>query len=549
VLLGAALLAAFVMGPAPALAMTVDGDGTAELISEDEVRHTQLVLGPMRICLFPTPVSLPASVLQDDVRTSLLQLVTHTMTNEWSYSSMFEYFEFTDATIEWFSSGGANVNGTSAGGSSPCGRLLDRDLTVPFTEMSYQGVVLLLTPEEGSNETVPNITDMESFIGDTIEGGLVESLQNLELSEADSNDEASKEASLSYFEIQVASVSFGGDDDDEEEEVPGTPPVVDGSPDVGGGPQPTPAPQESPTIAPITDPSPPFDFVPAPTAPMPPPKADGVVSGLESSTSSQGGNSAARTAGIVLGSLLAVAALLVLLAHRRRNSSGDRQQERPREYGAEGIDPSLSLDLGESPTTGSAAARNSSRVYWVTDSKRGAPDAEAVSYYGEGTRGGGGGGYAPRQPPPHRHPYGEDGTVVTGEDASEMAQYSQQGEVLESVSVASEWTLGTTEDASSLATRSAVSGNTGRFWKAAERRAATEAFERDRQITLQKDMLQTEWSAAMPVATLPGAGGPAGSNTLSFEQAYDRGQGEEIYLMPPRPLRRSNSQRGGPAIV
>jgi hypothetical protein len=135
-----------------------------------------------------------------------------------------------------------------------------------------------------------------------------------------------------------------------------------------------------------------------------------------------------------------------------------------------------------------------------------------------------------------------------------MAQYTQyqQGEIMECISVASEWTLGTMEDASSLATRSVMSGNTSKLLKAAELKAARETFDRDRQITIQKDMLQTEWSASLPTSSgLIGdaAASSAGPKSLSFEQAYDLGQGEEVYLRPPRASRRSSPSRGGPAIV
>jgi len=92
--------------------------------------------------------------------------------------------------------------------------------------------------------------------------------------------------------------------------------------------------------------------------------------------------------------------------------------------------------------------------------------------------------------------------------------------------------------------------------------AAKETFDRDRQITLQKDMLHSEWTlgTAAAAATTTGitsrsssASSSSGStphlhthptiraNTTStaiFEQA--NGQGEELFLMPPN---RSSASR------
>ena len=77
---------------------------------------------------------------------------------------------------------------------------------------------------------------------------------------------------------------------------------------------------------------------------------------------------------------------------------------------------------------------------------------------------------------------------------------------------------------------------------AAELMAAKETFDRDRNITLQKDMLHSEWSATPNAGAFDTAAALEASkddNALSFEQAYEAEQGEEVYLTPPRSARRS----------
>ena len=117
----------------------------------------------------------------------------------------------------------------------------------------------------------------------------------------------------------------------------------------------------------------------------------------------------------------------------------------------------------------------------------------------------------------------EDDVMTENGDVSEMAQYGP-GELLDSVSIASEWTISTND--SKAATRKKRESDSS--W-------AQETFERDRQITLQKDMLQSEWSNVpqrrMPTQQRWGSGEAA---ILSFEQAHGgRGEELELYLMPP----------------
>jgi hypothetical protein len=569
-LLWTIVLAVFHLGPNTTQAESTESnqssaedDGTIS-ISYDDDNNEQIKLGPMRLCLFPTPISLPASDLEDDIRKSLLELVTHTLKYEWSYSNVFEYFEFTDATIEWFSGEQQNTNETTTATTAttkstpadddiPCGVLQNLSAVVPFTQLSYEGVVLLLSQREGSNYTMPAILDIESFISSVIEGGLVQSLHNLVITESSNYDTekigtTNLTALLPYFEIQVASVSFGGGDDDDDSdenddvELPGIPPLVGGTPQT----TPTTIPTDPPSTLPIVDPSPPFDMDSSSTDS---PTTSDVVAGLESSTSSSVGSgnntSTGRTVGIAIGSLLVVVALLTLFVHRRRKNNEMHQSQD--DSNPHVSNPQLTLDGQDSPNF--IGSTRSSRRHWTADVET---SGKSYGYGGSGSCGTSG-----------------------GEDASEMAHYSTSSQYQkqaaaggDSRSVASEWTLGTSDDTSSVANRSTMTGNTPRLLRAAELRASTEAFERDRQITLQKDMLQSEWSSAVPVVTPPklmiagggsGLGGTAttnsssatgGGSSLSFEQAYDRGgQGEEIYLMPPRPLRRSRSPRGGPAIV
>jgi hypothetical protein len=122
----------------------------------------------------------------------------------------------------------------------------------------------------------------------------------------------------------------------------------------------------------------------------------------------------------------------------------------------------------------------------------------------------------------------EDDAMTDNGDVSEMAQYAP-GELLDSVSVGSEWTI-STSDEFKVKSRKRHSSDA---W------VATETFERDRQITLQKDMLQSEWSNVAHSQMPPTQEWASGLGTaMSFEQAHGA-QGEEIYLMPPSRERRS----------
>eukprot|EP00751_Fragilariopsis_kerguelensis_P008573 CAMPEP_0170790356 /NCGR_PEP_ID=MMETSP0733-20121128/20359_1 /TAXON_ID=186038 /ORGANISM="Fragilariopsis kerguelensis, Strain L26-C5" /LENGTH=765 /DNA_ID=CAMNT_0011137797 /DNA_START=1 /DNA_END=2298 /DNA_ORIENTATION=- len=171
------------------------------------------------------------------------------------------------------------------------------------------------------------------------------------------------------------------------------------------------------------------------------------------------------------------------------------------------------------------------------------------------------------------------------EETSAAAQY-ESGQILDCISMGgeSEWTIGTTrvtdgfgggggsslgggssqepETGSGVYTLGSIGGGhseseRGGTKTLAEMLAAKETFDRDRQITLQKDMLHSEWTlgTAAAAATTTGitsrssSASSSGStthktiraNTTStaiFEQA--NGQGEELFLMPPN---RSSASR------
>ncbi|OEU06028.1 hypothetical protein FRACYDRAFT_256823 [Fragilariopsis cylindrus CCMP1102] len=170
-----------------------------------------------------------------------------------------------------------------------------------------------------------------------------------------------------------------------------------------------------------------------------------------------------------------------------------------------------------------------------------------------------------------------------GDEEDDTSQY-EDGELLECISVGGEsaWTIGTNATG---VTDALGGGNTynnnnnnnnnnnigggngsGNTTKTlAEMLAAKETFDRDRQITLQKDMLHSEWSSGAyvtsPVVGRTSSGSSSTSSssknknknsnsnkdasltstsTALFQQA-NGGQGEEIFLMPPRAASRKYS--------
>lgn len=156
------------------------------------------------------------------------------------------------------------------------------------------------------------------------------------------------------------------------------------------------------------------------------------------------------------------------------------------------------------------------------------------------------------------------------ENESQMAQYAS-GERLDSISVASEWTIASskmhkyTDDSTAAQLRVGEPSSVASLLSsyphipssrvAAMGYASSETFERDRRVTLQKDLLQSEWTSLPPPGgTTSGVEGAfvmmrkpsppsphiriSGSSSLSHDDELDRqskaggSTSTEIYLIP-----------------
>eukprot|EP00934_Nitzschia_sp_Nitz4_P002398 Nitzschia sp. Nitz4//scaffold256_size27904//16095//17354//NITZ4_008169-RA/size27904-processed-gene-0.8-mRNA-1//1//CDS//3329544411//2393//frame0 len=157
---------------------------------------------------------------------------------------------------------------------------------------------------------------------------------------------------------------------------------------------------------------------------------------------------------------------------------------------------------------------------------------------------------------PHHMDNGGEEVLSESGRRSEMTQYANTSDRYDTVSVgpsvASDWTMQTSD------TRFSGLTSLQQRYGGAAAYASSETFERDRQITLQKDMLQSEWTTTRPRVTYnenpvevstrytpSRTDDGAVSPTVSFEQAYEESQGEEIYLVPPS---RANKTRDGEII-
>lgn len=125
------------------------------------------------------------------------------------------------------------------------------------------------------------------------------------------------------------------------------------------------------------------------------------------------------------------------------------------------------------------------------------------------------------------------------DDQSEAAQYKvPKNNLLDCISVGSEWTLATGVSNG----LGSILGYSSCNKSMAEMMAAKETFDRDRQITLQKDMLQSEWSSPVSPSTLAlsrkGSKSTVKKSTTTIDSGESGGlkfaeaEGEEIYLMP-----------------
>ena len=171
---------------------------------------------------------------------------------------------------------------------------------------------------------------------------------------------------------------------------------------------------------------------------------------------------------------------------------------------------------------------------------------------------------------------GDNTNYNDSENESQMAQYAT-GDLLDSISVASEWTMASSkiknytddstaarlggEEPSSVASLLSSYPQIPSSRVAALGYASSETFERDRRVTLQKDLLQSEWTSLPPPGTMSGVDSAfvmmrkpsppsphirvtgSSSSVSRDEESNSSGktgsgrgsgnQGEEIYLIPP----------------
>ncbi len=453
------------------------------VVSEEERQEAlgknkmQVKLSPLQVCLYPTYLTLPQDVLQEDLRDNLQDLVSSELTQE--YGDDFVYFAVTDASIDWYSGDGpksmcrnslaASSKLTSEDRAAPMGQ--------PCTCALYTGATVVFhttTRNHNNNNNTTTKTILEPQISDLLIRNLVPNLHDTENSES------------IYTELKGASVSWTA-----AQRVQGGKLVyLDAASDEQLFPQ------EEPTQ----------EMVPEPVV------LDEIfqdstvitVNGLQGSADvqqqtdranafgSQPGKVLASTIGGVIFLMLCI--LVCVLCIKKK-------QRKLRE--ASGKDSSTVVSEVDEEMAGTK--RRGRRKH------RFKSNSESSNSYNND----------------------ED-----DDDESEAAQYkrgSSSSKILDCISVGSEWTM----------TTSGVKSNK----TMAEMMAAKETFDRDRQITLQKDMLQSEWSAGVvspsgvPLSragsysnkkkSSEAAAAAAATTTggLQFEQAT--GEGEEIFLMQP----------------
>lgn len=468
----------------------------------DAGRKTQLKLDPLQVCLFPTYLSLPQKELQEDLRENLQALVNSKLRED--YGDNFVYFAFTDAKIDWY----------SGEESQPvCGNVQDRlpeeeegtvvrDVSLqgdstPCTCALYSGATVMLktnqTLKNGQNFATQEI--LEPKISAVLTDELVATLHDSSISEEASQDIRRRPF---YTEVKGASVSWSV-----AERQQGGKLVYFSSPteDVQLVDAETPLPE--PVIAivdEVVEDSTTIDVV--------------KINGLEASElQSSSANGFSTTKGKVLGSVLGALLLVTLGIVFCRLRFKKKQKQRVMD-GATIPADKLDDEFSDQDEVDEEIARGGRRKSW--------PAA-----YSDGGN------------------YNDD----DGDQESEAAQYkthrkaNSSGSILDCVSVGSEWTLttGVTDGVSSALGIGSAGNKT-----MAEMLAAKETFDRDRQITIQKDMLQSEWSGAVsPPSGMALNRSESRSrsrqhfqiednndpNALQFEEAM--GQGEELFLMEP----------------
>lgn len=468
----------------------------------DAGRKTQLKLDPLQVCLFPTYLSLPQKELQEDLRDNLQALVNSKLRED--YGDDFVYFAFTDAKIDWY----------SGEESQPvCGKVQDRlpgeeedavlrniflqrDST-PCTCALYLGATVMLKTnrsfKNGQNLATQGI--LEPKISAVLTDQLVATLHDSLISEEANQDILQRPF---YTEVKGASVSWSV----AERQQGGKLVYVSSAEDVQLLDAETPLPE--PVIA-IVD-----EAVKDSTT------IDVVkINGLEGSDlQSSAANGFSTTKGKVLGSVLGALLLVILGIVFCRLRFKKKQKQRVMD-GATIPAGKANDELGDQDEVDEEIARGGRRKSWL-------------AAYSDG---------------------GNSNDNEDDDQESEAAQYkthrkaNSNGSILDCVSVGSEWTLttGVTDGVSSAL----GIGSTGNKTMA-EMLAAKETFDRDRKITLQKDMLQSEWTGAVPPPSglaLSRSGSRSRSkqhfqiennndpNALQFEEAM--GQGEELFLMEP----------------
>jgi len=459
----------------------------------------QVKLDPLQICLYPTYLTLPEEVLQLDLRDSIQDVVSETLATE--YSDSFVYFAVTaDASIDWYSGEDSQPACGSLAHRLPSStfpasakRLGSMKESAPCTCALYNGAVVLLQAD--GNEPLVSEVVLEPLIASVLSRGLVWTLRNK------TEDELGEPQDPFYTEIKGASVSWSA-----AERKPGGKLYV--TPSVS---------QETvlQDVTPLTEP--PVDKVTE--------DSEGTfidVVNVNSLQEQEGQSSAAGAfqtkRGKIFAGVLGAFLLLVLIAifwSLCLARSDDEDED---------------IEDSENDSDDPRAIKETTTVMSTEDYQDQADEEVA-----------------------HPRRFTRESTTASSsveedcEDASAAAQYvhassrrsSREGNnVLDSVSVGSEWTV-TTGVTTALGLTSTSSKTT------AEMQAAKETFDRDRQITLQKDMLQSEWTSGGGVAAQAAMAGPgllaaqaaAGDGCGSALQFQDAtGQGEEIFLMQePQP--------------
>jgi hypothetical protein len=522
---------------------------------------TQVKLDPLQVCLFPTYLSLPETVLQDDLRENLQVLVTAQLRKD--YGDDFVYFAFTDAKIDWYSGEESkpvcgslhHVLPSSANSDETILASKQRDAflqssqsqqeSTPCTCALYSGATVVLKTnavnngDNSDNADADNINNnatpeiLEPKIAAVLTDDLVTTLRNWH--EVSQEDGVGIQQRPFYTELKGASVSWSAAQRQQ------------------GGKLVYVKDYESANNQHLNAQQPPALSEPA-TAVLDESVEDSTfidvvnfnVDALNDGSDVAGAanaNAFATTRGTILASVvgaLLLASLVVLfcvlrLKKKQRKQISLRSGEKANAYGNNAHDTSTvissdEVDVDEEIARGGILRMN--RMKRMNNNKKKNKKWGAA----------------------------KESAASDDDDESEAAQYKNTSGILDCISVGSEWTLATG------VTPYSHSGNNSKTM--AEMLAAKETFDRDRQITLQKDMLQSEWSAGavgvgalsppsgvaltrasgnrsklnssntknnnnntVVVATATTTNNTNGANALQFEEAT--GQGEEIFLMQP----------------